>query len=51
MSDYRQAQEQQEHQEWLIALEAALRSDDKQAMDEMAAKLKGYIDERLHETV
>lgn len=47
MSDYRQAQEQQEHQEWLEALDKALQSDDEKVMREMSAKLQEYMDGRV----
>lgn len=48
---YRQQQEQQEHQEWLEELEKAMKDDNEQAIREVAAKLKGYMDERLPKAV
>ena len=51
MSDYRQQQELQEHEEWLDSLEKAINQDDEKAMRESVKQLQGYIDERLPKAV
>jgi len=47
MSDYRQQQELQEHQEWLERLEAALKSDNEADSRAAAKQLQEYIDAKL----